>query len=190
MGDNNIKHYGIIGMHWGVRRAAEGSHGERVNRTLAKIKSIRTAGENKRWDRMGEAIKVEESNLNSLRNKKLSEIDASPSPRIKKFIDKKKYEDKHLNLSIDAIDRIETQHISKSDAIRKARKSKLAAAEKKIMDEWEKEADFLYETKVKTLRFPKDIVMSLRLDNDLRKKYVEKLLEEELKIEEEINKDD
>lgn len=183
-----LKHYGVIGMHWGVRRAAKGSAGEKRNRTLAEISKVKKAGGEKRWD---SAEKEFENRVNKiLADSKVKEaaIKASNSPGVVKFLKKLKLDHADGGQIIKAVNDTDKLYSDREKAFSKERKAKLKAAEDRIFDKYQKEADKIFEEKINKLPFPKDLFESVKADKELNNRMIQELLDEELKIEKELNR--
>lgn len=212
-----LKHYGILGMHWGVRGArtiSVGGHvgvvtgrgiGTRLNTkpTAEDIKTATTRGmtphsarvvdlknainaKNKKsrdtyWDKQMEAERKFVDGIAAMEKQKVSEIDSGPGSKISKWLKKQKLDSQitnqwavGLNTTANAI--TASQQIKDS-----VKKTKIKAAQQKLLDNYGKQADQIYEKQVKGLKFPKNIVLALKVDRELSQRLTEDMLKEELK---------
>lgn len=184
----SLQHYGVIGMHWGVRSAAKGSSGEKRNQTLADIKKVKSAGGEKR---LQDSEKLFENKINSIlkeSEKKVSEINSSSAPRAIKFLQKLKLDHDDGGQIIKAVTDTDKVYSDREKAFSKERKAKLKEAENTIFDKYQKMADKIFTEKIDKMPFPASLIESIKLDKDLDSKMIQELLDAELAIEKKVNR--
>jgi hypothetical protein len=175
-------------MHWGVRRAAKGSAGEKRNQTLAEIKKVQQRGKEKRSLEADKFFEKKLDNILALSEKKVSEINASSSPKIVKFLKKLKLDNKDGDAIIKAVHETDKFQSDRAKAFSKEKKAKLKAAEDRIFDKYDKIADQIFKEKIDKLPFPRSMIESVKEDRKLNDKMMKELLDAELAIEKELNR--
>jgi hypothetical protein len=214
---NELKHFGVLGMHWGHRkarpaevRAAIGNAAKTVGgKAVNAAKAVGTAFQEKHKSRVeinsakeahkatvkslqsqikqkdlatfnaaGKKIEQQEKVLNakldSIKARKLSEIDNSRSMgSVRKFLAKAV-----TNWDINArreniIPMLEDKYHFEPDHKRNAARKK---AEDAAIQKWAEKTDKRYEKEVKNLPFPQDIKAAMKMDREESMILTEELL--------------
>lgn len=190
--DNNkidLKHYGVIGMHWGVRNAARGSSGAKRNSLNAKIKKTRASGNKAATDEYIRKSDKLYKKAETIEKMKVKQMESSTKSSLGRAFKRMRILDRSFTDTMNAQAKFEDAYFAKYGKLNKQRKAAKKTADKKIMSQWQKEADKMYkDISAKKLGFVKELKTVLAADKKLNDKYVTKLLEAELKIEQDYNK--
>jgi len=185
----DLKHYGVIGMHWGVRNAARGSAGAKRNSLNAKIRRTKETGRRASTEEFYQKANKLYKKAESIEKMKVKQMEASTKGSLARAFKRSRILDQSFTDTVNAQIKFEDAYNAKYGKLNKQRKSAKKTADKKIMAEWQKEADKMYkDISAKKLGFVNELKTVLAADKKLNDKYVTKLLEAELKIEQDYNK--
>ncbi|MCK5292785.1 MAG: hypothetical protein KAR39_12320 [Thermoplasmata archaeon] len=136
-GDDDISHYGVKGMRWGVRRkrgagGGVGDHKSRVKGLKSEIKGKKRARIGKHFDKMATDEVAAYKKLDVALGKELSAISASDRNKVSKHIKKMFVRDVYARKRLNVVGKIEGDYIQKERKRSKASKKAKRAAEHKL----------------------------------------------------------
>jgi len=175
---SDLKHVGVLGMKWGRRKSSQQqAHESRVSSLKSQIKKKSDS----RWEEEQKQFAKDESaayaRIESIKNNKLSAHAKQSKNAFDSLVGRGFIK---LNASIDTsnvVGRLENKLISESDKRNKAKWSE----QQKLLKDFDLKANKLFQDRIKGLKFPKDIIESLKLDKEIGMELTEKMLEIELK---------
>lgn len=182
---NDLKHYGVLGMHWGHRRAPKGTHEDKVNILNSKIRKTRREGEDKRWYKQVSVSRNAIIKIQAMERKKYAEIDNAKGSIISKAIKKYKAWNKFGDKAFLKVVETEDRYVKKEKEIKSKRRTALVKKENEIMARWGKDVESNL-ARIRKLSFPRNVTEALKMDKDLSRKYTEELLRAELEVEREL----
>lgn len=184
-----LKHYGVVGMRWGVRNAPKGSAGAKRNSLNSKIRAAKREGRRAEIDEWSAKTTKLYRKAEDLENKKVDEMKATTKGPIKRFFKRMKILDKSFDDVVNAEIKLENALNKKYGDLNQKRKLAKMTADKKIKAEWQAEADKMFvKISSQKLGFKAELKAVLEADKKLDNKYITKLLQEELRIEQDYNK--
>lgn len=179
-----LKHYGIMGMKWGRRKAVSvggSGHKARVKALSAQIKAKKKARSDASFKELSEHETRLIRSMAKVEKRRMKEIDASPGNKVTKFFKKMRESDMLFTKTINEAAKFEDNFYGKQRQIRKKNKKNRSAAEKQAIKDYEKKMDQrAKEISAKKPGFFEELKLLARADREESEALVERLLEIEL----------
>lgn len=181
---NEIRHVGVLGMHWGVRRGGSASgdgHKERVAALKTQIKAAKRADIEKWYSGYNKALGEVDSKYAALAAKRVSELKTSSSPRVIAHIRKMSKDNADSKAWMHESFKTEDNYAKTMNAKDRLRKNKANARFGELVSQYEARPENKARmNEVLAMKFPKRLVEATKdLGKDL-KTYRELELQAEL----------